>query len=252
MIDLYLFNTVINLIWYIFTVIFLLYRFTSFFNYIYNFIRFCSRLFSGIGYVYKQIKIYINNKRGYVEIHNDIESQQTQNTNTMETPKSNTFRETLSVYWNYGWNMVFGKSNTVRTNDMIPLVETRISSFPINNSSNLDGALFGSKLNKSSQRLSENAYFENKINELSAESKIYFNNTEKYNIEKYNKEKQFFEEQLNDLCLESTMNFNNETTTLKGQESSIYDKTLFQTIDLTRSELPSTSDTSDTSNTSDT
>ena len=76
MIDLYLFNTIVNTIWYIFTILFVLYRFTSFFSYIYNFVRFCGKLFNGIYFVYDQIRIYIRKRRGYVYLSSDdIEAQ---------------------------------------------------------------------------------------------------------------------------------------------------------------------------------
>lgn len=50
--DLLLFNTVINVVWYLCTFLFFLYRFTSFFNYLYNFARFCGRIWT-IGYLIK-------------------------------------------------------------------------------------------------------------------------------------------------------------------------------------------------------
>lgn len=51
MIDIYFINTVINIIWYIFSILFVLYKFTSFFSYIYNFGKFLGRLTQGICYV---------------------------------------------------------------------------------------------------------------------------------------------------------------------------------------------------------
>jgi hypothetical protein len=244
MIDLYLFNTVINLIWYIFTIIFLLYRFTSFFNYIYNFIRFCSRLFGGINYIYTQIKIYINKKRGYVEINNDIQSHQTQNNMsfTTETQRPTTIRENIIQYWNYGYNMLFGKSNNNnnRTNNMIPLVETTMSNFPItnHNSFEIDKKLFGgSKINRSTiqnnlleqQKLNEKQFFENTLNDLSKESKFFMRTTETNNSEK-----KFFEDKLNELCSESLLIDNKQDNKL--HYNSIYDHTLFHTVDLSNAE----------------
>lgn len=73
MIDLYLFNTIINTIWYIFTVLFVLYRFTSFFNYIYNFIKFCSKLFSGVTYLVNKVNTYIKYPNNYT--YSELESQ---------------------------------------------------------------------------------------------------------------------------------------------------------------------------------
>ena len=51
MIDIYLINTVINIIWYIFSILFVLYKFTSFFKYIYNFGKFLGKLTQNIFYV---------------------------------------------------------------------------------------------------------------------------------------------------------------------------------------------------------
>jgi hypothetical protein len=55
MFDLYLFNTIINALWYLFTVLFVLYKYTKFFTYIYNFVRFCGKLVTGASYVYSFI-----------------------------------------------------------------------------------------------------------------------------------------------------------------------------------------------------
>jgi len=55
---LYLFNTILNVFSTTGTVLFLLYRFTSFFSYIVGFIKFCGRLFNGIVYVKNKIINY--------------------------------------------------------------------------------------------------------------------------------------------------------------------------------------------------
>jgi hypothetical protein len=64
--DLYLFNTIINTIWYLFTILFVLYRFTSFFSYIYNFSKFCYKLWNGIVYLIEQVNTYLKKRRGYI------------------------------------------------------------------------------------------------------------------------------------------------------------------------------------------
>ena len=53
------------MIWQIFTILFVLYRFTSFFNMMYNFILFVNKLFKGLFYIKDQISLYINKRRGY-------------------------------------------------------------------------------------------------------------------------------------------------------------------------------------------
>ncbi len=66
--DLYIFNTVINTLWYVFTVLFVLYRFTSFFTYIYGFVRFCGKLWSSIKWCYSQVTIYFRRRQGYTRL----------------------------------------------------------------------------------------------------------------------------------------------------------------------------------------
>ena len=54
-----------------FTILFVLYRFTSLFSYIYNFARFCGKIFVGIKYVGEQVVYRFTNNPSY----NDIEAQ---------------------------------------------------------------------------------------------------------------------------------------------------------------------------------
>ena len=63
--DFFFISSLINMIWQIFTILFVLYRFTSFFNMIYNFVLFINKLFKGVFYIKDQISIYINKRRGY-------------------------------------------------------------------------------------------------------------------------------------------------------------------------------------------
>lgn len=77
--NLYLFNTIMNTIWYIFTMLFVLYKYTTFFSYLYNFTDFTRRIFSVVVYVISKIAEYINkNKKDYIHINNtnDIPIQQ--------------------------------------------------------------------------------------------------------------------------------------------------------------------------------
>lgn len=142
MIDLYLFNTIINTIWYIFTILFVLYRFTSFFSYIYNFVRFCGKLFNGIYFVYDQIRIYIRKRRGYVYLQSDdIEAQD----RDILLPDQNFKHKTLlqkckdyfSKQYDYYYFKIFGKrrnNQTFRRDHINPihLTETTFSSNSIN------------------------------------------------------------------------------------------------------------------------
>lgn len=65
MMDLYVFNTVINSIWYLFTILFVLYKFTSFFSYAYNFFKFCTKLWSFLKWAKDQITVYLRKRKGY-------------------------------------------------------------------------------------------------------------------------------------------------------------------------------------------
>lgn len=68
--DLYLLNTIMNGIWYVFTIVFVLYRFTSFFSFIYNFTRFCTKLYNGVTYCCTIAYNYITRS----PVHEDEES----------------------------------------------------------------------------------------------------------------------------------------------------------------------------------
>lgn len=59
---------IINTIWNIFTLLFLLYKFTSFFSHVYNFTRFCGKLWIGSVWVKDKFVDYIRKKRGYIRI----------------------------------------------------------------------------------------------------------------------------------------------------------------------------------------
>lgn len=63
--DFYFFTSLVNMLWQIFTILFVLYRFTSFFSMMYNFILFLGKLLKGVYYVKDQITRYIAKKRGY-------------------------------------------------------------------------------------------------------------------------------------------------------------------------------------------
>lgn len=104
MIDLYLVNTIINAIWYIFTILFLLYRFTSFFSYIYNFVRFCGKIVSGGIYVCDYIYGSITTPRYQ---YSDIESQ----SGLLEIQPPPTVYQRTKRYINKTYNKFFGKSS---------------------------------------------------------------------------------------------------------------------------------------------
>ena len=56
-------NTIINIIWYIFSILFVLYKFTSFFTYIYNFGKFLGKLTQNIFYVKDRVVEFTEQQR---------------------------------------------------------------------------------------------------------------------------------------------------------------------------------------------
>jgi hypothetical protein len=152
MIDLYLFNTIINTIWYLFTVLFVLYRFTSLFSYGYNFLRFCGKLFNSLYYVYDRITIYIKRRNGYeyVENQGDIESQNSQPKTLLQSCKTY-----LSKQYDHIYYKIFGKRNNYNhpRDDRINLAEititNNIESFNINkNTKDYENELFDQQMNE--------------------------------------------------------------------------------------------------------
>lgn len=110
MADFYFITSVINMIWQIFTILFVLYRFTSFFNMMYNFAKFVGRLFTGLIYIKDRIHLYITKSSNYSYVN---------------TSSQTTFQKLYNKVKSW-----FVKS--VPSNTTIPLYETRESY--INNS----------------------------------------------------------------------------------------------------------------------
>ena len=77
--DFYFITSVVNMIWQIFTILFVLYRFTSFFNMLYNFTKFVRRLFKGLIYIKDRISLYItkHSRYSYVNRHENENTNQT-------------------------------------------------------------------------------------------------------------------------------------------------------------------------------
>ena len=65
MIDIYLVTSILNLIWYIFSIVFVLYKFTSFFSYIYGCFKFAGKLFEGILYLKDHVHLFFERRRGH-------------------------------------------------------------------------------------------------------------------------------------------------------------------------------------------
>lgn len=68
--DLYLFNTIINTSWYLFTTLFILYKFTSFFSSIYGFVIFCKKLWTGAINIKNKFTTFLQKRNNYSTIRN--------------------------------------------------------------------------------------------------------------------------------------------------------------------------------------
>lgn len=237
MIDLYLFNTIINTIWYIFTILFLLYRFTSFFSYIYNFVRFCGKLFNGIYYVYDQIRIYLRKRRGYIYLESDdIEAQNKDILLPQQHTKHKTLFEKCKDYFNkqydYYYFKFFGKRrnlNNITRQDRtthINLTETTYSSNSINNYS----------------KQSERDLFDKQLSELCANnSSIDFNDY----IDQHRDLKHSMENSsLFDINYKTGSSLNMSNKYAKDKDNQIiHDENLFQSVELnTHDNINSTPD----------
>lgn len=63
--DIYLLSTITNIVWYIFTILFVLYRFTTFFSWIWNFLIFLGNLMSVFKWLGNKINYIYNYYKGY-------------------------------------------------------------------------------------------------------------------------------------------------------------------------------------------
>jgi hypothetical protein len=110
--DIYLFNTVINSIWYVFTILFLLYKFTTFFSHAYNFLKFCGKLISSGKYVVNLCINYFQQKQpispveviddtiyddNQDDIHDENEDTQTKSPSFLNTIKT-TISNSIIMY----------------------------------------------------------------------------------------------------------------------------------------------------------
>jgi hypothetical protein len=71
MVDIFLIGTVINTVWTVLSMLFVLYRFTSFFSMIYNFIKFLGKIGKGIVYIKNKFQLYIMKRNGYSVFNNE-------------------------------------------------------------------------------------------------------------------------------------------------------------------------------------
>lgn len=130
--DLFYFGAVFNLIWNIFTILFVLYRFTSFFTYMFGFIRFCGRIASNAKYFFNRL---LNRPgSGYIRLPDDHDQDHD------EPLISNAFTDNPTSIWsrmksgyntvtNYIWSKPVGSSGEPLS---VPVyVEQRETAIPL-------------------------------------------------------------------------------------------------------------------------
>lgn len=117
--ELTLFTNILNIIWYIFTVLFLLYKFTSFFTYMYNFVKFCGKLFKGIFYLKDQVKIYFVKRNSYSISERDLEMGPCINEEHTNTRQNQSVLSKIK----HTFNILYNSDNYILKEDF-PLIET--------------------------------------------------------------------------------------------------------------------------------
>lgn len=127
MFDLYLFNTIINVIWYIFTILFVLYKFTSFFTYIYGFVKFCTKTVGWITWGVDKVKLFIDQQTGYS--NSDIDTDTDTDTDEEPIQTKPTIMQNLKKKARIVWYYAFGKPKKQNTYYDIPLYETQHSTY---------------------------------------------------------------------------------------------------------------------------
>jgi len=115
MVDFFFVTAAVNMMWQILTVLFVLYRFTSFFSLIYNFMKFIGKILQVFVYIKNQIAIYFRKRSGYSVLTQDeingLPTQQQQ-----QSPKT-IFTKIYEWFYN----------KKRPSNDRLPLYETRTS-----------------------------------------------------------------------------------------------------------------------------
>jgi hypothetical protein len=216
MFDLYLFNTIINTIWYIFTILFVLYKFTSFFSYMFNFVKFCGKIFTWIKYLYDQIIIYLQKKKGYkYTLLNDLESQTTQQNQTyFQKIKDNIWKQYIKLKLYLGFSHIQRPSHI---NNGIPLTET------ISNSNIKNESYYNS---------SEIDYFNNNIDDLNESSMLFDINNNNDNLNESSILFDINHNIDNSNNSENTFNIENSINISNNFDFNLDDSNMFQSINL--------------------
>lgn len=104
---------------------FVLYKFTSFFSYVYNFTRLCGKVFHGFKYIACQLYGYIRQKQGYIRLGDETEHEYL----LPEQSSTPTIASRVSGALQYAYHVCYklftGKNHPkVQTTPIIPLYET--------------------------------------------------------------------------------------------------------------------------------
>ena len=134
--NLYLINTILNTISTTFTLLFLLYRFTSLFSYIVGFVKFCGKLFNGIVYLKNTALDYYYNRTGHIneDIEYGLTDSHDNNNDDYYTSDGVVYRSVysnetfFSKFKNKVYSFIYPKKNEYNS---LPIYQTR-SSYIIN------------------------------------------------------------------------------------------------------------------------
>jgi len=110
--DIYFLTMILNWVWYIFSILFVLYRFTSFFSYVYGFLKFVGKLFEGLIFVKNQSYNYIN-----PTFNNNINDDN--DDDLLEQGNKTAFQKCKDI-----WNGLFFSEYNIIPKPLIPLSST--------------------------------------------------------------------------------------------------------------------------------
>ena len=237
MFDLYLFNTVINALWYLFTILFVLYRYTKFFSYIYNFIKFCGKLVTGASYVYNFI-----NPTPQVDLEAQYLQENRENRYNRKTLYSRCKGYIVKNY-NYYYRTFF-KTGNYSTEEYSELNRNNQTTFPLVETNYGSGIEFSTQMHKSNDimKKKENDIFNKKMQELEhseleiEEDNCYIKNENNASLLQDSNNYTFrIGEKTSNLKNKVLLNENFKTDFIKSRESSAFtkdEKTNFSNVNL--------------------
>lgn len=179
--DLYLFNTIINSAWYLFTVLFILYRFTTFFSHAYNFFKFCGKIVSGGKYAIELCFNYFKQKQYEPETTDVIDEDDTDNQHEVNVVSNETFVDKIknkvnSVYYAI-YHKISGKYHPLSQENSLELPLYQSSNHINNNSTdNYNDIINSFSKNQNYSSLFESNFKKNMYTTIDLDKSTYYNN----------------------------------------------------------------------------